>query len=98
MTPMDQEVTRELDHLDRRLMAVEHVPLRIAAMEVEMSGLREDVNELKELFSARVRERAHERDRSREERKSDRRWLIGTTATAAGLVIAAMAILLPALS
>lgn len=92
------ECERELTRLDRRIMAIEVVPLRMAAMEVEITGLAADVAEVKKMILDRAEQRLQERDTSARDRKSDRRWLVGTVGTAASLVIAAMAILLPSLN
>lgn len=98
VSPLEEDVAREIDRLDRRILAIEHVALRYAVIDVELSTIKEDVAELKTLFATRAVERARERDTSARDRKADRRWMIGVISTATGLVIAAMAILLPALS
>lgn len=64
----------------------------------DISSIRQDIGEIKKVISARAGERQAEMKEQARERKIDRRWMIGTIFTAVGLVIGAMAILLPALS
>lgn len=53
---------------------------------------------IQEVMAARPFEREQERKAVARERKIDRRWMVGTVLTGVGLLIGAMAILLPALS
>jgi hypothetical protein len=89
----DDRLDDALGHIDRRLQSVEGVNLRLASLETEMGFMRADVQEcgasVKSLH-ATIDER---REEERKERRSDRRWYIGTGLTSAGLVIGALALL-----
>lgn len=95
---LDADVARELDRLDRRVMSIEVIPMKIASVEVELSGIKEDIARLNRQFERRAEERKQEHKAAAQERKQDRRWLVGSVFMAAGLVISALAILVPILS
>jgi CHASE3 domain sensor protein len=69
-----------------------------------LTNVQEDIHEIRRAlesiekrFADRVTQRVEEQKAADRERKTDRRWMLGTALTASGLVIAAMAILLPAI-
>lgn len=64
----------------------------------DISEIKEAVQEIQKVMAARPVERERERKAALRERKTDRRWMVGTVLTGVGLIIAAMAILLPALA
>lgn len=90
-----------LDDLANELRALRNVPARIAEVAVDLGYLKKDtgachraVRDLRSEFNAYRDEQGEQREAHRLERKSDRRWMIGTVLTAAALVIAAMGLLL----
>lgn len=89
-----------VDDLANEVRALRDVPKGMGELAVEMRHVQQDTNachtalrELRDDFQAYCEEQAQTHEAHRLERKSDRRWMIGTALTAAGLVIAAMAIL-----
>lgn len=63
-----------------------------------VATLGRDVREIKTQLSELLALIEKRQEAAGKERKSDRRWMIGTSLTAAGLVIAALGIILPHLS
>lgn len=104
MTPLDPDVEREIDRIDKRLMAVEAVPVRLVSMEVEMRGLADDlaecrrgVGELRKAVERRAVDREKERKQDMADRKSDRRFMVTTILSAAAIVVVAVGIIVSAL-
>lgn len=67
------------------------------ALEV-LAELKDAVESIEKTITGRAVQRLEEREAAARERKLDRRWMVGTVMFATGLVISAMAILLPTLS
>lgn len=86
---------RELDRLDRRILSVETLPMKLATIEVELSGVKEDVARIQRMLEDRVKERQTEQKTAVENRRKDRQWLVVALLMTAGLVISAMALLFP---
>jgi CHASE3 domain sensor protein len=63
----------------------------------DIHEIRRALESIEKRFADRVTQRVEEQKAADRERKTDRRWMLGTALTASGLVIAAMAILLPAI-
>lgn len=86
---MDAEVRDELnrveERLSKRLASVEHYPIQLTGLQVEMSGVERRLGAL---------ERAFEKDA--EVRRQDRKWLVGTLLAFATLIVGATAVLLAA--
>jgi hypothetical protein len=69
-----------------------------AAVQSDIAEIKDSIAEVKKVIERRADERVEERKSLDHERKTDRRWYIGTVLAALGLVIAAMAILIPILT
>jgi hypothetical protein len=83
--------------IERRLISVEGVNVRLASLETEIGFLRSDTHEcsagvqaLRDLYDQRIKDRELERKERERDRKSDKRWWVGTVFTAAAFVIAAL--------
>lgn len=91
---MEARTNRRLDDLaaDVRSLGPLVVQMAEARLELKAARLAADkacsmVEELEDLLRSRE-------DMQRQERKADRRWMIGTVLVAAGLIIGAMQVLL----
>lgn len=88
-----------LDGTDRRLALVEQ---GIGTLQTEQAqgftDCRSAISELAHAFAERAKARETERKAREADRKADRRWQLGAVFTAAGLIIAAIAILVPLLT
>lgn len=89
-----------LDDLANELRALRDIPMKLSELKSELKTLRRDmdacsqsVREHRDDFSTYVEEQEKTNEAHRLERKSDRRWMVGTVLTAAALVIAAMGLL-----
>lgn len=76
-----------MDDLVRRINGM---PERVVRLEQQFSNFDTDLLELKTSLHAMVIRTEHREEEQRKERKSDRRYLVGSVFTAAGLVIAAV--------
>jgi hypothetical protein len=101
----DPAISREIAQLWRRIEALDDVRERLSVIEQgvevierELHDCRAGVRGIAESFAKRTEAREIERKTRERERKLDRRWQVGAALTAAGLVIAALAILIPVLS
>ena len=81
--------------------ALRSLPTEIAKLSLLADRHYSDVNachravrELRDDFNAYTEEQAETHEAHRLERKSDRRWMVGTVLTSAALVIGAMGLLL----
>lgn len=63
----------------------------------DIAEMKTALKHIERVIAARPGEREKEREAAARERKLDRRWMVATALTCVGLIIAAMAILLPAL-
>ena len=69
------------------------LPDRVTRMETDFRNFDADLTELKAASHAIVARFEHREQEQIKERKQDRRWLVGSSFTAAGLVIAALGLL-----
>lgn len=88
---MDPDMVRELDRLERRVLAVEYMPIRLGVIESELAAIKEDVSDLRRKIEDRSRERERERREhaaarldEAKSRKNDRWLFIGTAVGAVG--------------
>jgi uncharacterized coiled-coil protein SlyX len=95
---------QRLDGLANTIEATVQLPLTVAKWEGTIESLNDDIGYLRRKVEAREEERKQERlerERNRkadakvarEEKRSDRRWIVGTILTAAGLIVAAIGLL-----
>lgn len=90
-----------LDDLANELRALREIPGKLAELVVELGYVKKDtaachgaVRDLRADFTQYREEQEQQHEAHRLERKSDRRWMVGTVLTSAALVIAAMGLLL----
>ena len=81
------------DRLDDLLRRVNGTPDRVTALEAQFRNFDADLAELKAASHALVVRLEHREQEQVKDRKQDRRWLVGSSFTAAGLVIAALGLL-----
>lgn len=90
--PLSRWNDDRLDDLARQVQELAGVQAELAQMRERLGSVNDDthscITELRDL-KAQLDRRAQTQH---EERKSDRRWMIGTLLTTAGLVIAALAV------
>jgi hypothetical protein len=90
----DDRLDDAIRNIDRRLIGVEGVNTRLTAFETELGFVRADTEALRRAQEQRARDREQERRDREQERKEDRRALLWSIFTAAGLVIAALGLIL----
>jgi hypothetical protein len=81
--------------LTDEMRAMRDLPTNLAEFAIEFRGLRKDVGKCFDAIRDAETKREKREDQQRTDRKADRRWYIGSSLTAAGLVIAAIALLVP---
>jgi glutathione S-transferase len=81
------------DRLDDLLRRVNGTPERVTRLEEQFHNFDADLAELKTASHSLVVRLEHREQEQAKERKQDRRWLVGSCFTAAGLVIAALGLL-----
>jgi hypothetical protein len=89
LRPLPERVSLLTDEM--RVMR--DVPQKLAEIAVEFRGIRKDVGGCFAAIREAETKREVREDAQRKERKSDRRWMVGSTMTAASLVIGALALL-----
>ena len=89
LRPLPERVSNLIDET----RALRSLPERLAEFAVEFRNLRSDVGNCFEAIRDAEDKREKREEEQRLERKSDRRWMVGSAMTAAGLVIAALGIL-----
>lgn len=96
----DARLDDKFETITGELTALRKLPERLADVAAEVRNLRRDVDhcftslrEHRDDFSTYVEEQDKTHEAHRLERKSDRRWMVGTVLTSAALVIAAMGLL-----
>ena len=101
MTPSEngnQQALEDIREQVRRLWA-EKASAEALKYTVDALGeLKGAVESIERTITGRAEQRVAEREAAARERKLDRRWMVGTILFATGLVISALAILLPTLS
>lgn len=101
MTPPENGTKAALEHLGQQIDRLWENKASAEALRhalEDISEIKQALQSVERTITGRVQERYAEREAAARERKIDRRWMVGTILTATGLVIAAMAILLPTLS
>lgn len=101
MNPPENGTKQALSNLEEQVRRLWQDKASAEALAYAVEDIREIKTALQSVertITGRAAERANERESAARERKMDRRWMVGTILTATGLVIAAMAILLPTLS
>ena len=101
MTPAENGTKQALDDIRKQIdrLWIEKASAESLKYALEVLGeLKDAVESIEQTITGRAEQRLVERETAARERKLDRRWMVGTILTATGLVIAAMAILLPTLS
>lgn len=89
LRPLPERVSTLTDEM--RVMR--DLPTRLAEIAVEFRGMREDIgNCFTAIREAEAKREAREEEQRRE-RKSDRRWMVGSAFTAASLVVATLGLL-----
>lgn len=73
--------------------AFRDLPARLADLATEFRYMRKDVTACFDAIRIAEEKRAKREEEQRVERKSDRRWMVGSALTAASLVIASLALL-----
>ena len=81
------------ERLDDLVRRVNGMPERVIRMEQQFANFDADLAELKAASHALVVRLEHREQEQVKDRKQDRRWLVGSSFTAAGLVIAAVSLL-----
>jgi glutathione S-transferase len=81
------------ERLDDLVRRVNGMPERVIRLEQQFANFDADLAELKTASHALVVRLEHRENEQAQERKQDRRWLVGSCFTAAGLVIAALGLL-----
>ena len=89
LRPLPERVAAVVD--EQR--ALRELPSRLADMAAEFRYMRKDVGNCFDAIREAEEKRAKREEEQRLERKSDRRWMVGSSMTAASLVIAALALL-----
>ena len=90
----DSRLDDTIRNITERLRTLEKVDVTLATLDLRLTDLAHDTHvSVKELHDLRqtVQDR---REQDRKDRQQDRRWLIGTTVTGSGMVIAALATIL----
>lgn len=82
-----------LDKLNSRVEKLEERAEALSAGEVRLRILENSLTEVSRGQAALVEKLDKRREEAQQERKSDRRWLVGTALTSAALVIASMNLL-----
>ena len=82
-----------LDDLAAEVRLLNRLPERITRVEQELVNVSKDAQACLEEVKTLNQHLAKREEEQRIERKSDRRWLVGTGMTSASLVIAALALL-----
>lgn len=91
LRPLPDRVTTLVDEM----RAMRKMPERLAEFVVEFRNLRDDVGHCFDAIRDAESKRERREEEQRIERKSDRRWMVGSAFTAAALVIAALALIVP---
>ena len=81
------------DRFEDLVRRVNGVPERVGVLEANFSNLSGDLAEIKATQDALVKRLEHRDREAAAERKSDRRWLIGTAIAVFGLLLSAAALL-----
>lgn len=89
LRPLTERVSLLID--EQR--ALRDLPTRLADMAAEFRHMRKDVGNCFDAIRVAEEKRSKREEEQRLERKSDRRWMVGSAMTAASLVIAAIALL-----
>lgn len=79
--------------LTDEMRAMRDVPAKLAEIAVEFRNLSTDVGGCFDAIRESETKRELREEQQRRERKSDRRWMVGTILTSAALVIAAVGLL-----
>lgn len=87
---MDAE--REIEKLQDRVARIEEL-----AISYQLRAIKEDVEELKDAFDDRRKERERERKEAADDKRTEFKWRIGTALVTVGLIVSAMAVLLSVL-
>jgi hypothetical protein len=100
-----EDIREQVRRLDREKASAEalaytvedvrEIKLALQSIERTISGRLQSIEKT---ITDRAQQRVTEREAAARERKLDRRWMVWAIFTATGLVIAAMAILLPTLN
>lgn len=96
----DSRLDDRFDTVTGELRALRDVPQTLGRFEEKLSNLRKDMDgcfaamrDHRDDFSAYVEEQERTHEAHRIERKTDRRWMIGTVLTTGALIIAAVGII-----
>lgn len=96
----DPLLDEKFETVHNEMRALRDLPMAMGEMKGELKRITEDTNrchaavrEMREDFERFKDHQSELEDRRRLERKSDRRWIVGTGLTSASLVIAAIALL-----
>jgi predicted nucleic acid-binding Zn-ribbon protein len=81
--------------LTTELRAMRDLPKNLAEFAIEFRGLRKDVGKCFDAIRDAENKREKREEVQRAERKTDRRWMFGAVISAAGLIIATIALLVP---
>lgn len=92
MTVLGRWNDDRLDDLAREVHVLTDASVTTIRLEGQVEGLAKDLGELIRAFSEFKREESRKETEQHKERKSDRRWMIGTALTSAALVISALAV------
>lgn len=93
MTWTDERIADRFTSVEARLRRMDDLPDRMTRIEERLGPVAEDAAGCLARLDALTERLAERENMQRKERQSDRRWLIGSALTAAGLVIAALGIL-----
>jgi hypothetical protein len=81
--------------LTDEMRAMRDLPTNLAEFAIEFRGLRKDVGKCFDAIRDAENKREKRDEQQRTERKTDRRWMFTAVISAAGLVIGAIALLVP---
>lgn len=66
-------------------------------LEGDIEDIRRDLGSIKSIMDQRIIDRQKEKDEGFKERKADRRWIIGTILVSAGVIVAALTLIVSTL-
>jgi hypothetical protein len=84
-----------INTLTDEMRAMRDLPTRLAEFAIEFRGLRKDVGKCFDAIREAETKREKREEEQRAERKTDRKWMFGAIISAAGLIIATIALLVP---
>lgn len=88
----DDRLDDRFASVDRGLSRINGMPVRLAEVEAKLRSIAEDTQDCRTSVHALRDAWSTDKERQMTDRKSDRRWMVGTALTSAGLIIAALGV------